>query len=135
MITKQSWTGNAGYLLGGLEAGTGGTGLRLLGGSSVSVRSEHSMAPLPAGAWSHVAASYDGEQMRLYHNGALVSAQTIGAFTISHDASSLLLGWFFRGDLDGVRVYNRALTLAETQVLATQPALAGATPTMPVAAN
>ncbi len=87
----------------------GGAERQLFGGSR-----------LTANTWTHLAATYDSATQRLYVNGAQVAsrAQT-GAIATS--ASPLGIGgnsvWgeFFRGRIDEVRVYNRALSQAEIQ--------------------
>ena len=76
-------------------------------------------AALAANAWTHLAATYDGTNLRLYVNGTLVTTTPwSGAITASTGA--LRIGantiWpeeAFQGLIDEVRVYDRALTLAE----------------------
>lgn len=75
---------------------------------------------LPAGTWSHVAATFDGANLRLYVNGTAVSAAAApGAITISSGALRLggnaVWGEYFSGLLDEVRIYNRALSVGELQ--------------------
>jgi len=77
-------------------------------------------AVLPTSAWTHLAATYDGTNMRLYVNGVL--ARTVARTgTINNSAAPLRIGgnneWgeFFAGLIDEVRVYNRALSQAEIQ--------------------
>jgi hypothetical protein len=67
----------------------------------------------------HLAATYDGTTQRLYVNGVQVSsrAQT-GAILVT--GSPLRIGGnsfaeYFRGIIDEVRIYNRALSAAEIQ--------------------
>ncbi len=75
-------------------------------------------AALPLNTWSHLAATYDGVTLRLYVNGAQVSSQphtgslvtSTGALRIGGDA---VWGEYFRGMIDEVRIYNRALLPAE----------------------
>jgi PKD repeat protein len=73
---------------------------------------------LPANAWTHLAATYNGSTQRLYVNGALVGsrAQT-GAITLSSGALRIggnsVWGSYFKGYIDEVRVYNRELSQAE----------------------
>jgi uncharacterized repeat protein (TIGR01451 family) len=74
------------------------------------------------GSWMHVAATYDGTTMRLYINGVLESSLAAPAIALNdvplsigaqNDGTRGLMG-----GMDDVRVYNRALTLQEIQVLA-----------------
>ena len=77
-------------------------------------------ATIPAGSWTHVAATYDGATQRLYVNGAQVSSMAIaGTITTSNNplkigGNSIWAEWF-SGLIDEVRVYNRALTAGEIQ--------------------
>jgi hypothetical protein len=77
-------------------------------------------AALPLNTWSHLAATYDGATLRLYRNGVQIGsrAQTgniltsTGALRIGGNA---IWGEYFRGLIDDVRIYNRALSAAEIQ--------------------
>ncbi|MEM6334190.1 MAG: LamG domain-containing protein [Planctomycetota bacterium] len=78
--------------------------------------------PAPsAGVWQHVAATYDGDEMRLYVNGVLMtSAAVTGAIDTTTDA--LYLGsdgsqHYFDGRLDDVRLFGRALSHREVKWL------------------
>ena len=77
-------------------------------------------ANLAIDVWTHVAVTYDGTILRIFVNGAQVAtrAQT-GAITTSTGALRIggngIWGEFFQGRIDEVRIYNRALTLAEIQ--------------------
>ena len=70
---------------------------------------------LRAHAWTHLASTYDGTALRLYVNGRLVSEKAVSGrlragrspLQIGGDA---VLGEFFRGKIDDVRVYDRALS-------------------------
>jgi hypothetical protein len=83
-------------------------------------RSAVGTSALPLNTWTHLAATYDGAQLRLYVNGVQAGsrAQT-GTMMVS--AGPLRIGgnavWteFFAGRIDEVRVYNRALSAAEIQ--------------------
>lgn len=77
-------------------------------------------SPLPAMAWTHLACTYNGADVRLYVNGAQAgSVSATGAITTS--TSPLTMGGntpygeFFNGRIDDVRVYSRALSAAEIQ--------------------
>jgi hypothetical protein len=70
--------------------------------------------PLPPNAWSHVALTDDGARLRVYLDGELVG--TDPAIPLTTGAGPLSIGClaeygnYFKGRLDEVRVYNRALS-------------------------
>ncbi|MDA0161538.1 DUF4082 domain-containing protein [Solirubrobacter ginsenosidimutans] len=73
-----------------------------------------------ANAWTHLAATYDGANVRIYVNGVLSSTKAItGAIKVSTGALRIggnsIWGEWFTGLIDEVRLYNRALTVAELQ--------------------
>jgi len=77
-------------------------------------------AAVPLNTWTHLAITYDGASLRMYVNGILVkTTPASGAAAVS--ASPLRIGgdsvWgeYFRGLIDEVRIYNRALTGGEIQ--------------------
>jgi hypothetical protein len=75
-------------------------------------------ATLPLDTWSHLAATYDGSSLRLYVNGSLSTTFLVsGALAATADAlrigGNTIWGEYFRGLIDDVRVYNRALTSSE----------------------
>ncbi len=89
----------------------------------VSIAGEQSAtgtAVLALNQWTHLATTYDGAALRLFVNGVQVAskAQT-GA--IGSSTGPLRIGgnaiWpeYFRGLIDEVRIYNRALSPAEIQ--------------------
>ena len=75
---------------------------------------------LTAGTWTYLAVTYDGSNERLYVNGAPVASNPLedsievsdGALRIGGNS---VWGEYFRGLIDEVRIYNRALTAAEIQ--------------------
>jgi hypothetical protein len=77
-------------------------------------------AQLPLNAWSHLATTYDGATLRLYVNGTQVAskAQT-GSIAVStaqlRIGGNAIWGEYFSGLIDEVRIYNRALAVAEVQ--------------------
>jgi hypothetical protein len=71
------------------------------------------------GKWTHVAVTWDGEVMRLFQNGQLRSSARFQG-TISASGEALFVGIHtlkdqarFRGTMDELRIYNRALSDAE----------------------
>ena len=82
-------------------------------------------------AWNHLALSYDSDTMRLYANARLVGEKMIGrkrapvpgaiAFGRRQDNSGD--GYRFRGVIDEIRLYDRALTLDELRLHYVKPEL------------
>jgi hypothetical protein len=77
--------------------------------------------PLNVSQWYNVAIVYDGNNLKLYLNGALVSTQAASGSIVA-DASLLTLGKnpiantkYFKGKIDEVRVFNVALTDSHLQ--------------------
>jgi hypothetical protein len=79
---------------------------------------------LPINNWSHITGTYDGANLQLYVDGYVNRNQVAGASapaTIVTSTEPLRIGgnsvWgeYFKGMIDDVRVYNRALTQSETQ--------------------
>jgi hypothetical protein len=87
---------------------------------------------LTLNTWSHVAVTYDGATVKTYVNGVLVGskAQTGSLVTstqpLRFGGDAVWPEWF-QGSLDEIRVYNRALTVAEIQSDMTRPVSAVAT--------
>lgn len=91
---------------------------------------------LPVGAWSHLAATYDGTTMRLYVNGVQVNSQPqTGTMALSGGPLSLggdsQFGQYFSGRIDEVRVYDRALSPTEIQADMATPITATGSDTTP----
>jgi hypothetical protein len=86
-----------------------------------------SPAAIPLDSWTHLAATYDGSEVRLYVNGAMVES-TEADSPIDGKATALCLGCGQNGDnvvsepatgrLDDLRFYNRALSDAEVAAIA-----------------
>ncbi len=78
-------------------------------------------AALPLNVWTHIATTYDGTTQRFYVNGVLVDSRALGGnMPVSNrqlriGGNGAWAGEFFRGLIDEVRVYNRALSTAELQ--------------------
>jgi dolichyl-diphosphooligosaccharide--protein glycosyltransferase len=78
---------------------------------------------VPTGEWTHIVATYDGSTRRIYVDGQLIAKETVGGGTVAW-GESLRLGrgstdaHAFRGGIDEVRVYGRALSPAEVRELA-----------------
>ncbi len=114
------------WMLSTVRSGTDGYRLGLGGGHPVwQVPREtwsHGLdgpEPLPVDEWSHVAATFDNEVMRLYVNGVEAASRERRGFIGS--GTALTIGGYsadldrarFRGLLDSVRVYRRVLSAEE----------------------
>jgi len=75
---------------------------------------------VPAGFWTHVAATFDGEMVRLFVNG-VERASVAGEGNIAPRKSPLIIGnyigrkdaYAFDGLMDDVKIFDHALTEAE----------------------
>ncbi len=104
----------------------------------VSTTSSHAnlfgVSPLPAGTWTHLAATYDGTTLRLYVNGVQASTLAHSGNVLSGNSplqigGDSLYGQHFQGLIDEVRVYNVALTPTQIQADMNTP-LGGAFPVL-----
>jgi hypothetical protein len=90
------------------------------------LRTVSGRAVLPLQTWTHLASTFDGATLRLYVNGAQVASESVtGAIASATGAlrigGSVVRGEYFRGRVDEVRVYNRALSQSEIQTDMTSP--------------
>jgi hypothetical protein len=72
------------------------------------------------GAWTHLAFTYDGMHLKMFVNGIQVSFEGVTGAAIVTDGvlrigGNTTWGEYFNGDIDEVRIYNRALTGGEIQ--------------------
>ena len=88
---------------------------------------QRAVSPIPSsdmGTWVHLAGVYDGETWRLYRNGVEVATGgNIGAVTVNEAwaigaRSRASADRFFEGEIDEVRIYDRALSIVEIDALA-----------------
>jgi Concanavalin A-like lectin/glucanases superfamily len=91
------------------------------------VEEESPTDALELGSWQHIAATYDGGRVRFYVNGELVGnapvadiLSTDGALRIG-DADLWWSDEGFKGRIDEVRIYDRALSDAEVQADSAAP--------------
>ena len=75
---------------------------------------------LALNTWTHIATTYDGTALKLFVNGTQAS-QLLFTGSITTSTGALRIGgnnvWgeWFQGDIDEVRIYNRARTATEIQ--------------------
>lgn len=95
-----------------------------------------SASVIPINIWSHIAAAYDGSNLRIYINGVLSSTKAVSG-SVQNNTNPLRIGGnvpygqFFEGSIDEVRLYNRALSAGEIQSSMTNALLGVVAPTPP----
>jgi hypothetical protein len=77
-------------------------------------------AQIANNAWTHLAATYDGSTLRMYVNGVAVGSRAMSGGMLRSTGAlriggNTIWGEWFRGRLDDIRVYSRALAGAEIQ--------------------
>jgi len=89
------------------------------GGAAVNVGGFQaaSFGPVEADTWYHIAATYDGNVLKAYKDGILITS-TEAPGVPGKASRDLRLGLGFAGTLDDVRVYRRALSETEIANLA-----------------
>ena len=92
---------------------------------------------LPVSTWKHLATTYDGAVLRLYVDGVQVGTKNLSG-AMPNSSGPLQIGgnkvWseWFQGQIDDLRIYNRALSAAEVQADRSTP-VGGGTTTPPPA--
>src|SRR5262249_8731703 len=85
-------------------------------------------SPLSANTWTHLTLTYNGSTLTLYRNGVAVATSTASG-TLSPNSGTLQIGAsqfgeYFKGLIDEVRIYNKALSATEIQTIYHQDAAA-----------
>ena len=95
----------------------------LSGGSEAKSYQSRSINVVPLNQWSFITASYNGSILKVYINGILDNTLSAPYFTYS-TKTLLKIGdaswsgdYHFNGIIDELRIYNRALTDSEIQLL------------------
>ncbi|NRQ31396.1 PKD domain-containing protein [Nonomuraea sp. NN258] len=115
VLMKQHASGLAYGLMGGSDSNRPHTVVHTTSDADVG-----GTASLPLNTWSHLAVTYDGTTLRLYVNGTQAAQRTVGG-SMRTDSGVLRIGgnslWgeYFAGQIDEVRIYNRALNATELQ--------------------
>jgi hypothetical protein len=132
VLSKPRPGGGGGYSLRALEgiSFNGGNALAYVSGwnNELTNGGLASLDTIPLYNWTYIAFTYDGETAKLYKNGQL-NNQLTTAFMLLNSDISLFFGkefvsnnsgsrWF-KGSLDDIGIWNRALTAEEVQELYT----------------
>lgn len=108
----------------GVENGNGGAGEFLYIWSNRTIQlynsgggtRETSNGVLPLNAWSHVAVTIDGTNVKFYINGSLDVSRSNGGFPVTAASYTTRIGrestggFYFAGALDDIRIYSGVLT-------------------------
>ena len=76
---------------------------------------------IPVGLWTHIVASWDGTTIRAYINGVVDQNTDLFSGPLTTDSNPLRIGMYyssgfiFNGQIDGVKIYNRALSAEEVR--------------------
>lgn len=95
-----------------------------IGGSYVEFGAPVDQAVLKDGQWHHVATTFDGSELRIYFDGALVGSQARSGTLNTSGEQPAYIGAsrgsaeFFPGGIDEMRIYGRALSSEEVQAIA-----------------
>ena len=131
LIVRTGEGTKAGQFRFGLNGGVLGAAIRRADGTVLQV-TEGKNVPFPLDRWQHVAVTVDGADVRLYRNGREV-ARKVFSGALAGDRTQLTVGGapssdgaatvrepsrFWRGLLDEVRLYRRALSAEEVEALA-----------------
>ena len=78
-------------------------------------------AALPLSTWTHVAVTYNGAALVYYVNGVQTRSTVVSGSIMTSGmplriGSNTIWGEYFQGQIDEVRVYNRALSQSEIQI-------------------
>jgi hypothetical protein len=117
VLLKENGTGELAYSLYSASGTNRPSAWAYVGGGSGSAIGT---AAVPLTAWTHLAATYDGSNLRLYVGGVLKVTKAYSG-SVASTAEPLRIGgnavWgeWFAGQIDEVRVYNKALSVAQIQ--------------------
>ncbi|MGA1979517.1 MAG: LamG-like jellyroll fold domain-containing protein [Sedimentisphaerales bacterium] len=75
------------------------------------------MGVVPVGEWNHIVVSFNNKTAKTYLNGALVDTRTISNSLLTLNRIGGRALEFFKGEIDDVRIYNRALSAEEVEEL------------------
>lgn len=73
-------------------------------------------------SWQHIAVTYDGSEMKIYHDASLIASTPYSQKIRSESSRDIIIGFYsggggyiFKGLIDDARIYSRALTQPEIE--------------------
>lgn len=83
-----------------------------------------------ANAWTHIATTYNGSRLKLFVNGSQVASQVVSGSMVNSSQPLKIGGnavWpeWFSGQIDDLRIYNRALSASELKADMNTPVSGG----------
>ena len=89
--------------------------------AEVSVSGEqilYGSSTVPDNAWTHVAMTYDGSTQRIFIGGQQVASRSLSGAIVTSSSplrigGNSIWGEYFKGRIDEIRIYNRALSATE----------------------
>jgi hypothetical protein len=104
----------------GVEFGNGAQTADFYFGTAAGVPNGPISIPLTKGMWTYIAFTYDGSFVRGYRDGAQVVSTATGGSIVARGnplgiGADSMGAKGFEGQLDDVRIYSRALSVAEVQ--------------------
>ena len=118
ILHKLDYEHNAGFYFGVFSPQTDKIGMRIMTDASAYARKELEYTVINPTQWHHLCGVYDGAYMRIYVDGIEVQILRVGPQRINYNFREVLLGEGMEGVLDDVRLYQRALSPSEVNVLA-----------------
>ncbi|RYD66147.1 MAG: LamG domain-containing protein [Verrucomicrobiaceae bacterium] len=100
---------------------------RMLIGTTTAVTAATGTSMVTAGQWMHICGTYDGSNMMLYQDANLVGTMarsgtitsSTGVLSVGADYNGSTGTEFFQGQLEDIRIYNRALSQGEIETIYT----------------
>lgn len=108
IFSKQSATSSKGYWMGFVEGGNTEIGLYVGSDTFRTLKSRHEVQP---GQWTHLAAVYTGDTLKLYVNGRLTDTETFEHSTeVRENNQPLVIGKGFVGKVDELRLFKEDIS-------------------------
>lgn len=80
--------------------------LRIYDGTNMN---QTTTAMPPVGVWTRVVATYDGDSLKLFYDGVLRTSKATSKAMVPMSGGHLIIGRFFKGEIDDVKLYNYPL--------------------------